>query len=515
MARYRRSKGRQQPTQPIILVSKHANQLIVKESCTIARHQGVRNGIPLPLAKALCPEAQTFLHNPLKDYLALERLALRALKFAPFVGIDSDLAAAYKTRTLDNCAGQYWGLIFDISGTEKLYKGERPLAERLLARCGQLSIPVRIGVAATIGAAWALSRFGNTSVHIVPPQGCLKEALADLPLQALRLPRETMQALHALGLRAIADILKLPSKQLALRFGMLLLKRLDQAFGAVDETFTPADPPEVVRAFKRFEVPLTNQQTIQTATLFLFQHIFRTLLAKKRKAGAFVICIDGKDETYRAFRRSKELFLNTSTKNFQHISSVLGPVIEQLLVPGGIHALTVIARDVERAYEEQSDFLSPADLHVLLQSSDEFLNSLMARLGNDHVTLVSFQNSHIPEKSFSYEPLAKLRKQPRPAELPKPLSLGRPPYLFKRPEPITALAMLPDKAPARLYWKGDELTVLQADGPERIAPEWWHLQSPAVDGEREYFKLQDQHGRWLWVYRERESLRWFVQGLWT
>ena len=73
--------------------------------------------------------------------------------------------------------------------------------------------------------------------------------------------------------------------------------------------------------------------------------------------------------------------------------------------------------------------------------------------------------------------------------------------------------MLPDRPPVRLCWKGVNLDVLQATGPERIAPEWWHLHR-APQNEREYFKVQDHLGRWLWVYRDRRDMQWFVQGLW-
>lgn len=471
--------------------------------------------MPLPLARALCPLAQVFLHSPLKDYKALERLAVRALKFAPFAGVDSDLQAAYKAGVLESCSQYHYGIVLDITGTERLYQSERLLAEKIAARCAVFTIQARIAIAATIGAAWGLSRFGSASLHIAPRGSSLKESLAGLPVEALRLPVDTIQALQSLGLRSIADVVRLPSKQLTARFGMDLLKRLDQAFGAIEETFTPVEPPELIRAFHRFEEPLTNQQAVQTATLFLLQHILKGLFAKKKKAGAFILIVEGKDAQHQTFKRSKELLLNTSTKNFKHIATVLEPIIQTLIIPGGIHALTVIAQDVERAHEEQSNFLSPADIHFILQSSDELLNSLVARLGRDHVAVVTFQNSHIPERSYAYEPLPRNKKSRAAQPMTRPLSSARPPYLFKRPEPITAVAMLPDKPPARVYWKGAELTITHADGPERISPEWWHLQLRSNESEREYFRLQDQHGRWLWVYRERDSLRWFVHGVWT
>ena len=44
---------------------------------------------------------------------------------------------------------------------------------------------------------------------------------------------------------------------------------------------------------------------------------------------------------------------------------------------------------------------------------------------------------------------------------------------------------------------------------ERITTEWW--QGPQT---RDYFKVQTAAGQWLWVYRQLETSRWFVHGIW-
>jgi protein ImuB len=498
-----------------LLVSKVASQLIVSRCCARAYHQGVRPGMPLPLAKAMSPEAEIAPFDPAKDFKALYNIAVRALRFAPLAGVDSDLCAANKRKLLESFSPLYNGIVLDITGTERLHKEERVLAEKIFERFAKLSIQAHICIGPTIGAAWAWSRFGQNSMHIIPREEAPRVSLAELPIESLRLPGETLIALHLLGIKSVAALLKLPSRQLGVRFGVELLKRMDQAFGALDESFESVQPPELIRALRRFEVPLTNQESIKVATLFLFQSIFKALAGKKKKAGCFSIILEGQDNERRKFYRSKDVFLHTTTKDFQHIASVLDPLIANLVIPGGVHALTVIAYDVERAHEEQGNFLSPADLHFLLQSSHELLNTLTTRLGKEQVATVVFQSSYIPERSFAYRPLAAHREKARaPSTTVRPLSLGRPPYLFQEPERVTALAMLPDKPPARLYWKGKELTVLQATGPERISPEWWLMEQGAQETEREYFRLQDQDGRWLWVFRDRKNMEWFVQGFW-
>jgi protein ImuB len=51
----------------------------------------------------------------------------------------------------------------------------------------------------------------------------------------------------------------------------------------------------------------------------------------------------------------------------------------------------------------------------------------------------------------------------------------RPPLLLARPEPIGVVAEVPEGPPLRFTWRRREHRVVRAEGPERIAPEWWRL----------------------------------------
>jgi hypothetical protein len=48
------------------------------------------------------------------------------------------------------------------------------------------------------------------------------------------------------------------------------------------------------------------------------------------------------------------------------------------------------------------------------------------------------------------------------------------------------------------------------------SPETKLVPVPDFLGEtRDYFKVQDEQGRWLWIYRVLEQGCWFVHGLWA
>ncbi|MDH3594852.1 MAG: DNA polymerase Y family protein, partial [Rhodospirillales bacterium] len=84
--------------------------------------------------------------------------------------------------------------------------------------------------------------------------------------------------------------------------------------------------------------------------------------------------------------------------------------------------------------------------------------------------------------------------------------------LFERAEAIEAVALLPDHPPARFRWRRVRHRVVRAEGPERIAPEWW-LDDPDRAGApaRDYFRVEDEAGRRYWLYRA--GGRWFLHGL--
>ena len=75
-----------------------------------------------------------------------------------------------------------------------------------------------------------------------------------LPIAALRLPHDMVDALRKLGFERIGELLATPRAPLALRFGPELGRRLDQAIGRLSEPIDPVRPPDLVevrRSFRR------------------------------------------------------------------------------------------------------------------------------------------------------------------------------------------------------------------------------------------------------------------------
>jgi protein ImuB len=87
--------------------------------------------------------------------------------------------------------------------------------------------------------------------------------------------------------------------------------------------------------------------------------------------------------------------------------------------------------------------------------------------------------------------------------------------LIAKPESIDAIAQAPSGPPRRFRWRGIQHDVVLAEGPERIAMEWWRTSKMT----RDYFRVEDRNGNRFWLYRdglyiyETERPRWFLHGI--
>jgi protein ImuB len=155
------------------------------------------------------------------------------------------------------------------------------------------------------------------------------------------------------------------------------------------------------------------------------------------------------------------------------------------------------------------------------------IDRLGARFGLRRVTRLVPQDTHIPEFAVAAVPAAEDRRQRTEDRSPSSivrhpssdsLAPARPLRLYGRPEPIEAIAEVPDGPPVQFRWRRVLHLVAHAEGPERIAMQWWRDQSGRALT-RDYFRLESRDGMRAWVYREglygRELAepRWFLHGL--
>ncbi|MGC1466412.1 MAG: DUF6504 family protein, partial [Pseudolabrys sp.] len=147
------------------------------------------------------------------------------------------------------------------------------------------------------------------------------------------------------------------------------------------------------------------------------------------------------------------------------------------------------------------------------------VDRLSARFGSHRLTRLIPRDTHIPEFAVAAVPAQGARDALAANSIEQDsLAPVRPVRLFSRPEAIEAVAEVPDGPPARFRWRHILHEVIAAEGPERIAVEWWR-DSEGHALTRDYFRVESKEGIRAWLYREglydREpgSPRWFLHGL--
>jgi protein ImuB len=136
------------------------------------------------------------------------------------------------------------------------------------------------------------------------------------------------------------------------------------------------------------------------------------------------------------------------------------------------------------------------------------------RLGPEAIRRPLPRASYLPERAQRW--VAPL--DPEPAAQEEFAFHARPLKLLDRAEPIAVLYASPDGLPRRFRWRGEVHEVARAEGPERIAPEWWRARG--TTRLRDYYRIEDASGRRYWIYRNGIAgdgrggpPEWYLQGL--
>jgi protein ImuB len=487
------------PARPLVLVApgKGGPRLVTLNR--VAEESGLVAGELLANARSKVRDLQSRAADPAADAAALRRLALWCLRYTPLVAPWDE----------ENGAD---GLFLDITGCAHLFGGEAGLLSDLANRLRRFGLRPRLAIADTPGAGWAVSRYGKTD-RMVMPSGETEHALQGLPLAALRLPDDTRVLLRRLGFRRIGDVIHQPRAPLAARFGALFINRLDQALGRAAEPLSPLAPPPVYRAQAMFAEAITTQtHVVEAATRLL--HDLAGDLARDgvgaRKLRLLLFRMDGEV-------LSLSLGLAAPTRDARHIAGLIALRLDGL--PGGLEAdfgfeaAGVHVLTAERMPEREAllavadDIADPAGLARLIDRLEQ-------RLGAGAVRQIHPRQSYIPERAVLMRCASDSPPPDWAIDIP---ANARPLLLLARPEAAEVMALIPEGPPRQFRWRGILHQVAQAEGPERIAGEWWRLADTEI--ERDYYLVEDAAGRRFWLYRAglygRSSAapQWFVHGV--
>ncbi|MCA8902603.1 MAG: DNA polymerase Y family protein [Hyphomonas sp.] len=504
------STARPAKPRPFVLYEKSAHGLTVAVANPPAQAAGIHAGLSLADARATLPDILSEEIDRDADAKALTALAAWMVRFSPLVALD----------------GQD-GLILETTGCDHLFGGEAGLAAALSARLAAAGYGHAIAVAGTPGAAHALARTEATqAVPVILPMGNERMGLKEVPVRGLRLTDTALTLLRRFGLTRIGQLYGIDRKALARRFhsreaAEMVCLRLDQALGARAEPFAPFRVPPDHAARLPCPEPLADTAGVTEGLARLTEELCRTLSGHGLGAHGFA---------FHAFRSDGEVStirVNAArpVRTPAHILRLFREKIDRIDPGFGIDLLLLEAlrtAPMETGSRPLAGDIAPVEVDEAALAA--LADRINARLGDGAVSVIQPLAHHPPDAAEARQPFA--GQLPDSPTAPVSLPGLRPLRMFNHPERVDVIAEVPDGPPLRFVWRRVVRRVVRADGPERIAPEWWTF-LPTADGisrilprTRDYYRIEDADGRRYWVFREGlyhdgrgSPPEWFVQGL--
>jgi protein ImuB len=491
-----RLERRAQPEGPLVVAVKLGGALKLHAVDRRAERLGLACGMALADARAMVPNLTVVAANEQADLRLLERIAEWCDRFTPFI-------APAPPQTL----------LLDVTGAAHLFGGERAMLDAMRSLLVKQGFTVRAALAGTAVAARALARECNGAIAEPGGEAAM---VAPLSIDALLLDPFVTHGFRRAGLKTIGQAAGRDRAELVARFGGDVAAILDRALGKAETPISPRLPLPDYMAEHRFADPVTSEDAIAGTLRALAESIARLL--EERGEGARAV----EAAFFRSDGAVYRLGIETAkpTRDAKIVERLFREKLDALvdpLDPGfGFDLIRLCVPRAERVLPETIGFDSSRE------DEDEIaflIDRLAVRFGPTRILSFHPNDTHIPEAAgvalpaqsahpakLSWETVRNAEEAPR-----------RPLRMFAKPEPIQVTAEVPDGPPLRFRWRRALHDVAFAEGPERIAMEWWRHQE--VPPTRDYFRVEDVQGRRFWLYRaglyERETPepKWFVHGV--
>jgi protein ImuB len=485
-------RGRGSPEAPLIVSGRANNALYVQALEARAERLGLYKGQPLANARAMVEPLTIVPADARADAALLESIADWCDRFTPMVGLDG----------AD-------GLLLDITGAAHPFGGEAAMLKTVAAAIARQGFTVRASIAGTTLCAHALARHAPGAIA---PAGSEADAVAPLSITALEPDEKILRALRHAGLKTVGMVAARLGSELTERLGVNFVARLRVMLGAHEQPLTPRRALPDLMAEQRFADPIVSQTVIAATLLSLAQSLCAILEREGRGARLLEAAF------FRADGNVSRIAVRTGEplRDPAIMLRLLNQKLETLadpLDPG-------FGFDLIRLEAVLADQTRPATISF---DSDEnarrqiafLIDRLAARFGEQRVQRFVPQDTHVPEAAGIAIPAQErdfdgqwIRKR-GPGDPPR-----RPLRLLEKPEEISAVAGLPDDPPKHFRWRRAHFDVTRAEGPERIAMQWWR----SAGLTRDYFRVETRDGQRFWLYRDglydqAGAPRWYLQGV--
>lgn len=425
---------------------------------------GVQPGQPLNAALVLAPGLHMLPREPARERAALLRLAARGHGFTPTVSLEPPAS-----------------LLLEVAGSTHLFGGSVAIRDRVRQVFAEAGFSIAPALAPTPLAALWLAQAGIEIT--VSSLDELRSVLGRVPLPALAWTADAGDAFQRLGLKQLADLLRLPRDGLAKRFGPEFLQTLDRALGAAADLRDSWQAPRRCRLSRELPGEFTCLDHLRPYIEALVTELCREL--RSYDAGTERLRL-----SFHHWRQSPTFVSVGSAeacRDPERWNLLLQAQLADCRLASPVHELQLMSGRLRPFQAGNEELLKGARAGDPLA---RLVDILRARLGHDRVFSLAATADARPERAWR-------RVEPGSARSGARLPPPRPIQLLTRPLSLR----LVDGA---LRHHGATLKLIR--GPERLEGGWW-------DGEdwiRDYYQAVSSQGGLLWVFQEGAD--WFLHG---
>jgi protein ImuB len=515
-------------TWPVALSAREGPREIVVAATAAAEQAGVRAGMGVAAARALCGALRVLRDDPARDARVQLRLAVRLLRFTPDVVLDGPGAFLLE---IGRTAHHFRAGAGADDGEEALARGAREFMR-------ELGFTARLGVAATPEAARTLARAPRTfdervddgaldpatgtfdaDAPVFAPGDDPAPSLAGLPWSALAPDREAADACAALGLATIGDVLWLPRSGLAQRCGVPFVQKLQRLLGELDEPLVRITPPELFDE----ELELVDAATSAPELLFAARRLFEAAEAElERRDHALIratltlVPLGRATATVATAPTATVIVLAPSepSRSAALLLRLLQHRLERERVAAPIEKLRLVFTATAPLHLAQERLFEAARDRAFEQEAAALRDRLAVRLGEARVVALDLVADHRPEHAFRLRRFGESAVHEAAGSVDAAresaaVAAGgaRPLDLWDAPRPVWVER--DDRGfPLALRADGRVSRLALVRGPERIAAGWWD----GRDAERAYFEVETEEGARLWLFLDRREDAWYQHG---
>jgi protein ImuB len=455
---------------PVVIVADARPTAPIVELNRAARALALSVGMGLKAAQAIAHDIEVEQFDAQVQSDCIDALWLAMLTLTP--GVEPDPVHR----------GVLW---LDPSGLDKLFQSLTLWGQAVQRVAHDLGFDTQTVIGFNRYLTHALARRGRGLYVLADPDTEAQQALS-VGLEKLALSPALRDATALLGLRTLGDLLQFDASAIRQRLGpeAQMIYRMAKGHRSIPlRPKLPEVPCEASQALEPGEADLNR-------LLFVIKALLDPMLQQLVDRGEQIVALYLRFELERCAHCEMAL-----TPAKPSCDSVLWmDLIRLRLNASGLAApvlLVHVKADTAPAQTPQIPLLSPDETSPPkrdLAQAAQGLARLVAALGAESVTCAQLCPSHLPEKRFVWRAC-------HTVGLPRILAPVTKPPLIRR-----VLAQ-----PQRLA-KG-KLASLRVSGPYKLSQGWWHTRI-----ERDYFYVETQDGKIIWLFHDLARRGWYVHG---